>query len=196
MDHRLLQSLGFWMFLFSVDRELAAAARQGGCPCGGRLHRADYLRKPRGGANGLSRELCYRLSFCCGREGCRKRLTPPSVRFLGRKVYLHAVVILVAAMRQGPTPRRVRELAELFDVDRRTMERWQLFWREQFPQTSFWKVARGQLALLGELLDLPRALLAAFFRDEASASQEQWKELLVFLSPITITGGLKSEVSR
>ena len=196
MDHRLLQSLGFWMFLFSVDRELAAAACQGGCPCGGRLHRADYLRKPRGGANGLSRELCYRLSFCCGREGCRKRLTPPSVRFLGRKVYLHAVVILVAAMRQGPTPRRVRELAELFDVDRRTIERWQLFWREQFPQTSFWKVARSQLALLGELLDLPRALLAAFFRDEAPDPQQKWKELLVFLSPITITGGLKSEVSR
>jgi hypothetical protein len=196
MDHRLLQSVGFWAFLFSVDWDLAATARQAGCSCGGRLHRADYLRKPRGGPKGLSREYCYRLSFCCGREGCRKRLTPPSVRFLGRKVYLHAVVILVAAMRQGPTPRRVRELAELFDVDRRTIERWQLFWREQFPQTSFWKVARGQLALLGELLDLPRALLTAFFRDEEPDPQPKWKELLVFLSPITITGGLKSEVSR
>ena len=196
MDHRLLQNVGFWVFLFSVDWDLAAAARQAGCPCGGRLHRADYLRKPRGGPKEMSREHCHRLSFCCGREGCRKRLTPPSVRFLGRKVYLYAVVILVAAMRQGPTPRRVRELAELFDVDRRTIERWQLFWREQFPQTSFWKVARGQLALLGELLDMPRTLPAAFFRDEEADPTKQWKELLVFLSPITITGGLKSEVSR
>ncbi|MCA1788917.1 MAG: hypothetical protein LC667_03375 [Thioalkalivibrio sp.] len=196
MDHGLLQSVGFWTFLFSVDRSLAADVHQGGCSCGARLHRADYLRKPRGGPKGLSREHCYRLSFCCGREGCRKRLTPPSVRFLGRKVYLHAVVILVAAMRQGPTPRRVRELAELFDVDRRTIQRWQVFWREQFPQTPFWKVARGQLALLAELLDLPRALLAAFFRDEEPDPKQKWKELLVFLSPITITGGLKCEVSR
>jgi hypothetical protein len=196
VDHGLLKSVGFWALLFSVDWDLAAVARQAGCPCGGRWHRADYLRKPRGGPQGLSREHCYRLSFCCGREGCRKRLTPPSVRFLGRKVYLHAVVILVAAMRQGATPRRVRELAELFGVDRRTIERWQVFWREQFPQTSFWKVARSQLALLGELLDLPRALLAAFFRDEAPDPQQKWKELLVFLSPITIAGGLKSEVSR
>jgi len=196
MDHRLVQSVGFWTFLFSVDRSLAADVHQGGCPCGGRLHRADYLRKPRGGAKGLSREHCYRLSFCCGREGCRKRLTPPSVRFLGRKVYLHAVVILVAAMRQGPSPRRVRELVELFEVDRRTIQRWQVFWREQFPQTAFWKVARGQLALLGELGDVPRALLMAFLRVGEPDSKERWKELLVFLAPITIAGGLKSEVSR
>lgn len=76
------------------------------------------------------------------------------------------------------------------------IEHWQLFWREQFPQTSFWKVARSQLALGGGLLDLPRTLLTAFFRDEATDPQQKWKELLVFLSPITITGGLKSEVLR
>ena len=38
-------------------------------------------------------------------------MTPPSVRFLGRKVYLGAVVILISAMRQGPTPRRFLELS-------------------------------------------------------------------------------------
>ena len=68
-----------------------------------------------------------------------------SVRFLGRKVYLGAVVVLVAAMRQGPSPRRVRELSELFDADRRTIARWRVFWREHFPQTPFWKVARSRL---------------------------------------------------
>ena len=46
-------------------------------------------------------------------------MTPRSVRFLGRKVYLGAVVILISAMREGPTPRRVHELARLFGVDRR-----------------------------------------------------------------------------
>lgn len=197
MDHRLLQSVGFWVFLFSIDKKFATEACEAGCPCGGRLHRADYPRKPRGGPKGLPREYMYRLSFCCNRERCRKRVTPPSVRFLGRKVYFAAVVILVAAMRQGPTPRRVQELRRLFgDVDARTIARWQVFWREQFPQTSFWKVARGQLALLAELATLPLALLAAFFRNGDPNPRENWKRLLVFLSPITITGGLKMEVSR
>jgi hypothetical protein len=27
-----------------------------------------------------------RFSFCCAVGGCRKRTTPPSLRFLGRKV--------------------------------------------------------------------------------------------------------------
>ena len=64
------------------------------------------------------RRLRIRLSFCCDRDGCRKRTTPPSVRFLGRKVYLGAIVILISAMRQGPSPRRVRELSARFGVDR------------------------------------------------------------------------------
>jgi len=109
MDHRLLQQATFWTALLSLDQELAAKARQAGCSCGGVLHRADFLRKPRGGPPDLPPEYCYRFSFCCNREGCRKRVTPPSLWFLDRKVYLHAVIILVAALRQGPTPRRVRE---------------------------------------------------------------------------------------
>ena len=84
-----------------------------------------------------------RLSFCCDRDGCRKRVTPPSVRFLGPKVYLGAVVLLISAMRQGPSPRRIRELSQLFGADRRTIARWQVFWREHFPQTPFWKRARA-----------------------------------------------------
>jgi hypothetical protein len=110
------------------------------------------------------------------------------VRFLGRKVYLGAVVILVAAMRQGPSARRVRELSQLFDADRRTIARWCVFWREHFPQTPFWKVARGRLVPQVDVADLPRALLAAFLH--GNGSQEDWKRLLEFLSPITVTGGL------
>ena len=39
-----------------------------------------------------------RFSLCCGREGCRHRATPPSVRFLGRRVYVGAVVIVASAI--------------------------------------------------------------------------------------------------
>jgi hypothetical protein len=36
----------------------------------------------------------------------RKRRTPPSFRFLGRKVYLGVEVVLISAMRQGATAAR------------------------------------------------------------------------------------------
>ena len=188
MYHHLFQVASFWSFLLDIDQQLAATVRNKGCPCGGRLHSAKYPRQPRCGGTNLPASYDYRLSFCCDRDGCRKRTTPPSVRFLGRKVYLGAVVVLVAAMRQGPSPRRVRQLSEWFDVDERTIVRWTGFWREHFPQTSFWKANRGRLAPRVDITHLPRALLDAFIhRDDP---YEDWKLLLSFLSPITITGGL------
>jgi hypothetical protein len=195
MDHRLLLASGFWLFLLRIDKELAGTARQKGCSCGSRLHCANYPRKPRGGpTKDLAEEYALRLSFCCAREGCRKRVTPASVRFLGRKVYLGAVVVLVAAMRQGASPRRVQVLAELFDVDPRTIARWQVFWREQFPQTAFWRVERGRFLPLIQAAALPRALLEEFLR-HAPDPDKGWQRLLQFLSPITLTGGLKIDLS-
>jgi hypothetical protein len=194
MYHKLLRDASFWAFLFSVDQDLAEDVRQEGCSCGGRLHCANYLRKPRGGPDDLSSKCCLRLSFCCDRDGCRKRRTPPSVRFLERKVYLGAVIVLVAAMQQGPTPRRVRELSKLFDADRRTIARWQVFWREHFPQTPFWKVERGRFVLGYTVAPLPRLLLEAFVHN--AKDREDWKRLLCFLSPITIPGGLEIKIRR
>ena len=158
----------------------------------GRLHCANYPRKPQGGP--IPKQYRYRLSFCCARDGCRRRVTPRSVRFLGRKVYLGAVVVLVAAMRHGPSGHRVRELSDLFDVDRRTISRWQVFWREHFPQTPFWKVARGRLVPAVQIVAIPRWLLEAFVRTDDD--REGWRDLLLFLSPITITGGLEIKLSQ
>jgi hypothetical protein len=191
--HNLPCNANFWAFLFSIDQDLANIARQKACSCGGRLHSAKYPRKPRG-SDDPPEEYGRRLSFCCERDGCRKRATPPSVRFLGRKVYLAAVVVLVAAMRQGPSPRRVRELSELFGADRQTIARWQVFWQEHFPQTQFWKVARGRLPPGAAMISLPRSLLDVFLGQDQS--NERWGRLLRFLSPITITGGLAITVSR
>jgi hypothetical protein len=192
MYHELPRSATFWLFLFSVDQDLARMAREKACPCGGRLHRANYPRKPRG-AEGLPEDYRYRFSFCCERDGCRKRVTPPSVRFLGRKVYLFAVVVLVSAMRQGPSPRRVRELSQLFGADRRTIARWQVFWREHFPQTPFWKSARGRLPATADIVLVPWSFLQAFLGSGDPC--QQWGQLLRFLSPITTRGGLASAVT-
>jgi hypothetical protein len=191
--HNLPHDASFWAFLFSIDRDLANSTRQQACPCGGRLHSAKYPRKPRGSDN-LPEEYGRRLSFCCERDGCRKRATPPSVRFLGRKVYLAVVVILVAAMRQGPSPPRVRELSQRFGADRQTIARWRTFWEEHFPKTQFWKVARSRLMPRVSVEVLPLSLLNAYL-GRGDPCQD-WGDLLGFLSPITIRGGLAIAVSR
>ncbi len=182
----LHQTGSFWSFLLSVDKDLAERARGQGCSCGGRLHCANYPRAPRSGLDHLPEEYRCRFSFCCERDGCRKRVTPPSVRFLGRKVYLGVVVILVSAMRQGPTPRRVREFSGLFGVDRATIVRWQAFWRDHVPQTPFWRVARGRLVPVFEIVALPLSLVEVFGR--GNDPYQDWVRLLRFLSPLTIPG--------
>ncbi len=188
MYHHLPCVATFWAFLLTIDKDLAETARKKGCRCGGHLHCAHYPRKPRGTPEQLTEAQCVRLSFCCDRDGCRKRVTPPSVRFLGRKVYLGAVVVLVSAMRQGPSPRRVHELSERFGADRRTIARWQVFWRELFPQTHFWKSARALLLPLVEIIRLPYSLVNAFVDD--SDSDASWSRLLCFLAPISSPGAL------
>jgi hypothetical protein len=194
MYHDLPRAARFWSFLFAIDQDLAETARKKACPCGGRLHSANYLRKPRGTPIQLPEPQRLRLSFCCDRDGCRKRMTPPSVRFLGPKVYLAAVIIVISAMRQGPTPRRVRELSTRFGADRRTIARWQVFWREHFSQTPFWKAARARLVPLAQIVTLPYSLVGAFLTRHHRC--RGWTLLLRFLSPVTIPGALRIEVSR
>lgn len=168
--------------LEKVDSELAAKVRQGGClHCAGKLHRADYKRKPRGGPK-RDQEI-YRDSFCCDQDGCRKRHTPPSVRFLGRRVYWGFVVVLVSAMHHGLKAERVRVLRESLGIDRRTLERWREWWLETFVQSSFWKAARARFMPLICEKTLPLSLCQAFQLDR----RDRLLELLRFLSPITTT---------
>jgi hypothetical protein len=194
MYHDLPRAARLWSVLLAIDQDLAEKTRKKACPCGGRLHCANYLRKPRGTPLQLPEPQRLRLSFCCDRDGCRKRVTPPSVRFLGPKVYLGVFVILISAMRQGPTPRRVRELSLRFGADRRTIARWQVLWREHFPQTPFWKLARARLTPVLEIVTLPYSLLDAFLTRHRRC--RGWTLLLRFLSPITVPGALRIEVSQ
>jgi hypothetical protein len=193
MYHDLPRVARLWSVLFAIDEDLAEETRKKACPCGGRLHCANYLRKPRGTPVQLLERHCLRLSFCCDRDGCRKRVTPPSVRFLGPKVYLGAIVILISAMRQGPTPRRVRELSKRFGADRRTIARWQVVWREHFPQTSFWKSARARLVPVVPIVSLPYSLVEAFLSRHYIC--RGWTLMLRFLAPISVPGALRIEVS-
>ena len=141
MCHALLHDPKFLALLLRIDHDLAASKRADGCACGGVLHRADYPRKPRGCPVEVRHDHCSRLSFCC--SVCRRRATM-SVRFLGRRVYLSLAVVLVSARPAGPTP-AAAQLGLTLGVARRTLARWLLWWREQFPQTPLWQASGARL---------------------------------------------------
>jgi hypothetical protein len=182
-----LRDARFYSFELEVDRQRAADTRDEGCQeCGGALHTADFHRKPRGGPAGLAPECDVRFSLCCAEDGCRTRHTPPSLRFLGRKVYLGAVVVVVSAMRHGATPARMRKLRDLLGVSRRTVERWRRWWRDAFAESPFWRVAAAGFMPPTETKLLPASLLERFAGDD----EARVVGLLRFLGPITGGAGL------
>ena len=165
--HRLLEK---------VDLDLAQKAKEKGCcRCGDTLYPDNYSRKPRGGPAHWDK----RLSFTCAHK--RHRVTPPSVRFLGRKVYVGFVLILVSAMNHGLKPQRVEPLREMLGIDRRTLQHWRQWWLESFVQTPFWKSARARFMPGIVENKLPLSLCEAFQFDQ----RERLVELLRFLAPIT-----------
>jgi hypothetical protein len=161
---------GFYYLQKMIDDDLARMARAEGCDCGGKLHTADYPRKPRGGPKGVRDRIVMRASFCCAREDCRRRRTPASVRFLGRKVYFAVVVLLLPILREGATPLRVRRLRALFRVSQRTLQRWRRWWLEVVPQTQWWQAERAhQVPGIDGEGQLPGSLLAGLVQKEGSA---------------------------
>ncbi|MGH8142879.1 MAG: hypothetical protein ACREU2_10235 [Steroidobacteraceae bacterium] len=182
MYQGLLCEVGFYRLLLRLDEDLAQAERSLGCwRCGQALHVSDYARKPRGVPAGLGERYRERLSFCCADRQCRKRRTPPSLRFLGPKVYLGAVVVLISAMRCGPTPARMRRLHELVGVSRHTVARWRAWWSEQLPDTRFWQGAAGTLMPPVCVRALPASLLERF----VGTCEQQLLSLLRMLLPIS-----------
>jgi hypothetical protein len=189
--HTLLQDAKLYELLFKVDLDLAAEARAVGCCyCGGVLHSARYPRKVGDAGAPLGDNYEWRLSFCCAEEGCRRRTTPASVRFLGRKIYLGAVVVLASAMLQGPIPTRMARLSELLGISGRTLRRWQIWWALAFARSPFWRLSRGRFARPVKDSELPHSLLTRF----AGTTRDGLIATLRFLGPIT-TGSARGAMA-
>lgn len=184
MYHSILQDAKTYALLRRVDEDLAAARRAAGCDCGGRLHHADYPRKPRGVPPAGETAVAKRLSFCCARDGCRQRATPESVCFLGRRVYLGAVIVVVTTMRHGATPARLGKLRELFGVDARTVARWREWWLA-LPTTKWWAEVVARFMPPVDAAVLPAALLE---RMRGSAF-DRLVALLRMMRPLTVSDG-------
>lgn len=168
----------FFRLLLRIDEELARETRCARCPqCAGPLHAADFPRKPRGCPVAVIEDYSRRFSFTCGR--CEQRATSASVRFLGRRVYVAVVLMLVSP----PRGHMVRQLSDQLSVPIRTLLRWRRWWTEDFPCTPFWQAARSRFmpALLGT--QLPQSLLDRFAADSPI---ERLTQTLRFLSPLSI----------
>jgi len=171
MSHKLLTDARLFSLIDCFDADIAADAHASGCPtCAGPLDRADYPRKPRGGVAAAAAQPLRRPSSCCRVDGCRKRRTPPQLRFLGRCVYVSVVVVLVAAMCQGPKAQRVAALERALGISRRTIRRWSAWWREVFPTSDVWKGRRAQLVPPVADPKLPRALVDRLVAAAADAA--------------------------
>lgn len=177
--HVLINDIKFFSQLVRIDRDLAEQIRVQGCSCGGSLHQAHFPRKPRSCPREIRDGFSSRFSFCCDR--CRKRVTPASVRFLGRRVHLALAVVLVSD--RSPTPAAATRLAKTLSVSARTVQRWRQWWRDQFPRTDLWQALCARFMPPVAHALLPGALLARFDGMPAEAMLH----LLRFLTPLSGT---------
>ena len=183
--HSVLRCASFLHSLVDLDGRVSGEVRSAGCPCGGSLHWARFPRKPRGVPREVEQKFSKRLSLCCGKPDCRQRRTPPSVCFLGRRVYMGVAFILLSMLRHGVTDEREeqlrREFHAEFPVDERTLRRWREWWRDLLPVSPFWRVARTRLRNPVSSGDLPGGLVQSF----VGTAAQQLASALQFLSPLS-----------
>ena len=176
----------FFRWLVEIDEAVCRRVAAAGCSfCGGPLHRSDYPRKPRVGLLAIpGGAFLRRLSLCCGWPGCRRRATPPSLRFLGRRVYVGVAVILASIESRLLT--RPREVRRATGIPARTVGRWRAWWQRDFPQSRLFEAERGRFMPPLVIADLPASLVARFAAVGVDAATALLRTLS-FLSPLTTT---------
>ena len=184
MSHKFLQEASFHSLLNKIDQELSDNAHEEPCShCGGRLHQSNYPRSPFGIALPFRKNYEERLSLCCGK--CRKRTTPPSIRFFGRRRFPAPLILLISILTLGINDKRLSQVKRHFGitVSKSTWDRWRRWWRESFMTTAFWQQARGLLPPRSEIIQgpFPRELFRVF----QGKMEERMLFLLHFMTPLT-----------
>lgn len=180
--------------LMDLDAKEAARFKSKCCSdpnCKGHLNVANYDRKPRDEGGKRVPGLDKRFSFCCNQQGCRKRHTPTSICFLGRRVYLGVVVVLACAFEQGLTAFREKYLVKL-NISRQVLQDWITWWREVFTETSLWKTLKANFLHL-DIQHIPRDPMTALSGDSLSEQLITW---LTQLKSISITPSMRLRVEK
>lgn len=184
MWHNIVDLSSRYAILDEIDAEITAKVRANGCPiCASPLHMSRYPRKPRGIPTEINRKRWWRLSLCCSQRDCRKRITPPSVTFLGRKWYPGCVVVAVCSDIQGQPAITIpiNRMIEFFGVSWKTVKRWQKWWSKWVPKTALWRRLQGHLAHPVDTSLLPRNLLERI----VGTAVEQLVSFLRLIGPLT-----------
>jgi hypothetical protein len=173
----------FFEGLVAIDEAIVERAAAEPCrECGGALHRGDHPRKPRGGLLAMAGEaFSRRFNLCCGQDGCRRRAMPPSVRFLGRRVYLGAVVILAATVSLAAATSAAA--TRTTGVPARTTRRWLRWWRGPLTASAPFVELSARLVPAPERQRIPQSLLERLADERPAAIAK----LLAWLAPITTT---------
>ena len=143
--------------LSEADRLIGAAVAEMGCTrCGvGQLNDGSYLRKPRFQSGSTAWGADWpRCSLVCTK--CRRRTLPPSVMFLGRKVYVELVVVAAAVLAQRDG---VDAAAAATGVPALTIRRWLGYWQQRLPDEGWWREMRALFATPPADEGLPSSLV-------------------------------------
>jgi hypothetical protein len=177
----IVDMASFWSTLTDIDRQLQQHVIDKGCPlCGGPLHVANHPRKPRGVPPDVGEAWSWRFNTCCGR--CRRRCMPPSVRFLGRRVYA-GVIVCLATM-----------LAVVCEAASRTLGRWFTWWTAVLPATTFWIGLRALFVPAVQTSLLPASLLERYEFAGSAQTRDGLIIMLRALSPITTGTALRTDL--
>ena len=183
MSQNFIFDASFHLLLSKIDHEIIEKDKLQGCLfCGNKLHKANYPRSPAGLPSQFRHHYGERFSLCC--NTCRKRTTPSSVRFFGRRWFPAPLLMLISALMLGINERRLLQVKRHFGitVSESTWKRWRRWWRESFQKTLFWQQAKGLVPIVIETNKFsPRALLDLL----QGFLQEKMCLLLRFLLPLT-----------
>jgi len=189
---KLLDRASFFASLYALDKEIGRAVQARGCGyCGGPLHAGHYERRPRGLNFEPERAWLVRLSYSCGREGCRRRTTPVSVRFFGHKVYAAAAFLLLSAQATGPlTNRLLGEIERVVGTSVETLRRWRRWWRDGFVPGRYWRQMRARFSppVAEEHGEIAASILGRF---GAAGDEAAVERCLRFVAPAA--GGVEAE---
>ena len=180
MNLAFINSPDFHQQLFNIDIDTASRIQAIGCQhCGSKLHKANYPRKGFGVPTQASQYYYLRLSFCCAR--CRRRNTPPSVRFFGCRRYISIVFVLLCALRFSPSEARCIRFANRYGlcISLITWKRWLSWWDNEFTCTSLWVDLKAHFPR--DLSAPARTLLKQL---GASSLTARLQQALILLSPL------------
>jgi hypothetical protein len=147
---------------------------------------ANYPRKPRGVPPEAAKYFEKRFGHCCSTAECRKRRTPPSVRFLGRRVYVAIFIIIIFSVASHELYQKLIITTAANSFSKWTLDRWVIWWDCVIPISRVWKKISGQLNSNVDNQFLPLFLIEQFLASNEGITDKAMLSLLEFLSPMAV----------